>query len=1085
MTVLRTLVFAFIGIAAFTPAASAQTGIVKAGNQPLPGVAVTVRQGDHKIVTSTDESGAYEVRGLEPGPYTIELQLFGFKAAQRKFDSNTGPTPVGWTLELQPRQLAAGPRRPGGPGGGAAAQQALQLNNEIDAASQAAASAPSATASPDSANESFLLNGSISQGLQTRPADFQGGPPGGMMGQGMGPGGQPGFPGQTGAQGPGGPGGGPGGGGFGGGGGGGFGGRGGGGGGGFGGGGGGGFGGRGGPGGQRRGPGGGPGQAFFGNRTNRGRDGIHGSIFFSLQNSALNAKPFSLTGQDTPQAAYAQSRFGLVVGGPLRIKNLIKASNTFFFINYTGTRSRAPYLGAATVPTALERSGNFSQSFVQSPVAIYDPLSGAPFPGNVIPPSRINPAAAGLLSFIPLPNQPGSVQNYQLLTAYPSNSDNLGVRVNQNITKKDRLAVNMNLQNRNGDSQQLYGWTDPTSGFGINTTLTYTRNLGPATISALVLSFNRNRSTTTPYFAYKTDVASALGIRGTSTDPINYGPPNVSFTNFGALSDATAVLSRIQSEGASETLSMVKGTHSLSFGGDFHRNDLNLQTDQNGRGSFTFSGIETSAFNSQGQPIAGTGYDFADFLLGLPQSSSARFGTSSTYFRGNTYSAFAMDDWHARSNLTVNFGLRYEFYGPLAEKYGHIANLDVAPGFTGVTVVTPAQSDGLPASLLKPDRNNFAPRIGIAWKPIKNKTLQIRASFGVFYNGSIYNQIANKLASQPPWAETSTLTTSLTNLLTLQNGLATTPSGKLITNTYAVDPGYRVGYAQTWSYSMQQEFPGAIVVDLGYLGTKGTRLDILRTPNRAAPGSPLTAENRLMINNAENFTYESSDGDSVYQALQVRVFRRFRRGISFQTFYTFAKSIDNSSTFGGAGNTVAQNDLDLRAERGLSSFDQRHTLNLNWMLQSQSKKKLFQNWTLSSGLTYGSGTPLTARVLGNQSDTGGTGSVGSGRAEATGLPVDGSPYFNLGAFTIPVAGTFGNAGRNTIPGPSRISMNASMSRYFSLGERRRLEFQLQTNNLTNTVSITNLNTVVNASNYGLPLAAGAMRTVTATVRFRF
>ncbi|HZS49905.1 MAG TPA: TonB-dependent receptor, partial [Bryobacterales bacterium] len=490
-------------------------------------------------------------------------------------------------------------------------------------------------------------------------------------------------------------------------------------------------------------------------------------------------------------------------------------------------------------------------------------------------------------------------------------------------------------------------------------------------------------------------------------------------------------------------------------------------------------------------------------LLGLPQSSSVRFGDSNTYFRGAVYNTYVSDDWRVRSNLTLNFGVRYEYFTPYTEKYGRIANLDIAPNFTGVAVVTPGgagpYTGRFPDGLIDAAKNNWSPRVGIAWRPFKQRQLLIRTGYGIFYNGSIYSQFASRLASQPPFANTATLNTSLAAVLTLENGFPAAPSTQ-ITNTYAVARNYQPGYAQTWNFSIQQELPHAIIVELGYLGTKGTHLDIQRLPNRAAPGSPLTAEQRRQIGNAVGFLYDSSEGNSIYNALQARMIRRFRGGISMNALYTYSKSIDNASTFGGAGALVAQNDKDLAAERGLSSFDQRHRLNLNFVLSSPvgpnarflrgggTAAKLLQDWTLSGGITAASGTPLTARVLGNQADTGGTGSFGSGRAEATGEPVnaDGG-YFNLAAFTLPPPGQFGNAGRNTIPGPSQYSLNLAIGRTIQLGAetRRRLELRLESQNVTNHVNITNLGTVVNASNYGLPTAAGSMRSLNAVMRFRF
>jgi hypothetical protein len=363
----------------------------------------------------------------------------------------------------------------------------------------------------------------------------------------------------------------------------------------------------------------------------------------------------------------------------------------------------------------------------------------------------------------------------------------------------------------------------------------------------------------------------------------------------------------------------------------------------------------------------------------------------------------------------------------------------------------------------------------------------------------VYNQAATLMAQQPPFANSSTFQTSLANPLTLQNGF-TGSSTTEITNTYAVDRNYKVGYAQTWNFSVQRDLPLSMVAELGYLGTKGTRLDIQGIPNRSAPGSPLTAEQRRQIGNAVGFTFDSSNGDSIYHAAQVRLSRRSRRGIAGNLLYTFSKSIDNASTFGGGGNVVAQDANNLRAERGLSSFDHRHTLRMSYVISSPGSGttssvaakgwhgKLIRNWTLSGAITAQTGSPFTATVLGNRSDAGGTGAVGSSRAEATGLPVEaGTGLFNLLAFMLPPSGQFGNAGRNTIPGPFSFTTDISLGRNFPLGESRRsLDLRMDSTNALNIMNVTaRIGTTVNASNYGLPLATGSMRTMQATLRFRF
>ncbi len=316
-----------------------------------------------------------------------------------------------------------------------------------------------------------------------------------------------------------------------------------------------------------------------------------------------------------------------------------------------------------------------------------------------------------------------------------------------------------------------------------------------------------------------------------------------------------------------------------------------------------------------------------------------------------------------------------------------------------------------------------------------------------------------------------------------------------MTNSWAIDRFYRIPYAQTWNLTIQQDLPHRFVLQAGYLGTKGTRLDTQRLPNRAAPGSQLTAEERRQIGDATGFTFESSDANSIYHAARISLMRRFSRGLSFNADYLFAKSIDDTSTFGGG---VAQNDLDIRAERSLSNFDRRHTLNFRYVVTSpfghnstllaghKTVGKFLQDWSLSGGLTAQSGTPLNPKVAGNLSDSAGTGATGASRPNATGLAVDsGTGYFNTAAFALVPAGLFGNAGRNTIPGPSMVSLNASFGRGFSLGERRNLEFRMDANNVLNNVNISSVGTTLNANTYGLPLAAGAMRSISLTARFRF
>lgn len=1054
----------------------AQSGFVKSANQPIPGATVTATIGTRKVVTTTDPNGHYALSAAAAGECTIDVQMFGFEPATKKSNCAAGEK-IDFTLQLQESPMMQRLARMGGAQGGANQLEA-QLQNEMNAAETAPAAA--APVDGQNSNEAFQVSGSLSQGLaQSAQPDFamifMGGPgmpggPGGGFGGPGGPGGGPGFGGPPGG-GFGGPGGG-------------FGPRG---------------GGRfGGPGGNRR-PGQGRPGAQFGNR--RGPTQVHGMAFMTVSNSAANARPFSITGQEVAQPAYASSRFGFLLGGPLVIPKIVKDTSTFFFLNYTGTRSRQSYSAVETVPTLAERGGDFSQVAGQ----IFAPGTNQTLAGNMIPSSMLNPVSLGLLNYIPLPNQPGLVNNYQYLASPPNNTDNLNGRVMRSIGKKDRLAYHLSYQRRDGDTAQPFGFFDTTSGYGIQTDLMWMHNFTPTTILSSRVDFNRNRSQTTPFFAYGTDIATELGIAGTSSDPVDYGPPNLNFTNYGGLNDGNPVLTRNQGQHVTESVILSRGKHTFTLGAQYGRNDFSTTTQQNGRGTFNFTGLATSQLDSSGFPLQDTGYDFADFLLGLPQSASIQYSPA-MYFTQNTWSGYAVDDWKVGANLTLNLGLRYEFFAPLQEKYGKMANLDIAPGYGNVAVVAPSvagpYSGTFPAGLINPDYRNFAPRVGLAWKvPFIKRSTIVRAGYGIYFNGQAYIPFGLKLAQQPqppglpPFAVSESVNTSPAVPLTIASGLVAV-SPLVITNTFAVDRYYRTPYAQSWNLSIQHDLGRGFFMEVGFLGTKGTRLDVLTLPNEG-PGSPLGSG--LQLGNAAGFTYDSPIGNSTYNALQTHLMRRFRGGLSMNARYTFSKSIDDASSFGGVGGTVAQNWLDLAAERGLSSFDRRHVFNMNWVYTSPFGNpnsrfassgwsgRLLRNWSLSGGVTAETGTPLTARVLGNAVALAQTGGVGSTRADATGEPLASSTgFFNLNAFAVPPVGQFGDAGRNTIPGPNLVALNAAFGRSFQFGDtRRRLEFRVEANNILNHVSYTNFGTVVNSVNYGLPTAAAGMRTLDAVMRFRF
>ena len=769
-----------------------------------------------------------------------------------------------------------------------------------------------------------------------------------------------------------------------------------------------------------------------------------------------------------------------------------------FTVSFSGALNRSGSSMVGSVPTAAERGGDFSQAGATPPV-LYDPLSAAPFPNNAIPATRFNSASAALLEYFPNPMYPGIVQNYGFVITNPSASRSVGVRFNAPLNNKDRLNFNFQRQTSDSKSHQLFGFLDSGSSSGFSFSTGWSHSFAPRLNNSATFSTSRSASQSTPFFANTENIAAELGITGTSQIPLNYGPPSLSFTNFSGLSDGSASESTSRTTTFSDSfIYVVRRKHNFTFGFTYNRLEQNSLGYSNARGSFSFSGLLTSELDAAGQPVKGTGFDFADFLLGFPQTTSVRFG-SSVYPRSWSTSAYVQDDFRATAALTINVGLRYEYFAPYTELRGHLANLDVSPGFTAVQVVTSGQngpySGNLPSSIVRPAPKDFSPRVGVAWRPFKRVNTIIRTGYSIFYSGSSYAQIAGQLDSQPPFTTSAKLTTSVAAPLTLQNGFPSYPN--VLTNSYAIDPNFKIGYAQIWNFSLQHTLPHGLVVDTEYVGTKGTHLGVVENPNRPTNGS--ISQQQLQIANATSFTYQTYGADSIYNAAQVRVTRRLSRSISANSLYTFSKFLDDASSFNGTGGTAVEFLNNRRLERGLDSSDQRHRLSGGFQLSSPVgvrgflrnggwRTGLLKSWNLSATFSAPTGTPLTAYVSGNLANTGGLAAGGNVRAEATGLPIHapGYPYFNLAAFTTPLAGQLGNAGRNTIPGPFRTSLNASMNRAFRFGESRRtLTLTINASNVLNHVVITSFGTTVNSPTYGLPTAASGTRTVSLAMRFAF
>jgi trimeric autotransporter adhesin len=898
-------------------------------------------------------------------------------------------------------------------------------------------------------------------------------------------------------------------------------------------------GGQGGPGGGPGGPGGG-GPMLMRLPHNLNINQPHGMLYVSDDAGALDAKSYSLTGQATPKASYNLPRFGAFVGGPLNIPKIFNGGNKwFFFAGWNGNRGSTPYDAFSTVPTLPERAGDFSAATYKDgrPVQLFNPATGQQFQSNgalnVIDPTLINPSAKALLAFIPLPNLNTATQNFHYVTSGSSTSDSVNFRLIHNFGSGGLPFMNFGGGGSGGggggrrraQNNINFGmnWTRSATTLvnpfpslnggnslqGLNATAGWVYGRGRATNNFRV-TYNHNHVSTTNLYSNVQNVAGEAGIGGVSTDPFNFGLPGISFTSFAGLTDPTPRRELDQTFTFSDTLSWSRGKHNWRFGGDYRRILQSFRSAKNAEGSFVFTGFATSQLASGGAlPAADTGYDFADFLLGLPQQTTLQSGTNSYNFRANAFDVYAQDDFRFRPSLSFNLGLRYEYNGPYTEQHNQIANLAVASGFTAAQVVIPTSAvvpapvngavSSPTASLINPDRNNFAPRIGIAWRPIKQTV--VRAGYGINYNLAQYSNIIQNFAFQPPFAITSTNISTPVNLLTLQNGFPGT-SGS-VTNNVAVDPNYRLGYVQIWNLDIQRQLPSGVVLNLDYNGSKGTRLDV---------------ERAITIAGVQPFIYESSAANSVFHSGSIRLRRRMAHGVAISGTYAYSKSIDDASSIGGGATVVAQNPFNIAGDRGLSSFDQRHKFTGNWIyelpfgenhrfVQRGPLSHILDGWQWSGDFTIGSGLYFTPRVLGNSLDIG-RGVSGSLRANVTGAPISvSSPttleWFNTAAFCSPASSigantpasgstcanpsgsSFGDAGRNIIVGPGQVTFDMNLSKTITVKESRALELRIQGANIFNTAHFTGLNTIVNSLTFGQITSVGNMRRITMLARFRF
>ena len=843
------------------------------------------------------------------------------------------------------------------------------------------------------------------------------------------------------------------------------------------------------------------------------------SFYDRYANSAFDARPYSITGNEFPKVSDYDERFGANIGGPLKIPHLYDGSNkTFFFANYQHETQKVGVSTFSTVPTLAERSGNFCGLGI----ALYDPYSNLAGPraplGNGCQIPTINSASQALLAYIPLPNVAGqTAQNFLLQATTPHGTDGFNIHLLHTFNAKFNINVGYNFNSSRQDTLGTFPdirGRQTTRSQSVDLGLTH--NWSPKLIENMHLNWSRNRSQALSDNSFLNNIAGDLGIAGTATDPIDYGLPGIQFSSITGLNDPVPSRTRNQTLRLSDAWTWIRNRHTLALGGEVRRIQLNTASNPNPRGQFRFTGVMTTQLNARGdpavalRPLTESYYEFADFLLGLPYNTAVQFGDPNTYFRSWGFIGYGQDDFRVNKRFTVQYGVRYQAQTPPIELNNHIANLDLNPTATAVAVVTPNETGAFsgiyPRALIRGDYNEWAPRVGFAWDPgIKPRTI-VRGGYSIFYNQSIYNSLAQKyLAYQPPFDQSLNLFTSAGQVLTLERGFPELIAGNRILNTAGVSPFYRPGYAQIWMLGTETSFSQNWLLDLTYTGSKGTELDLLRAPNRAPLGtSQLRTQTELQIPYATSFYYDQSGANSIYNALQVRAVHRFTHGVSFQGAYTYSKSIDNASSMGGTGGIVVQQDGNFAAERGLSSFDMRHQLRFtstyelplgerNRWANHGWKEKALGNLRLMNNITWHTGTPLTAYLGGSASNNSGTGSNFSERANQVANPnfgtCGGSPleFFHTAAFATPPAGEYGDEHRGAIEGPCQFSWNLSVAKSVRFGAEQRHTFNAswEIQNLTNTPPFSGVGATLGSITFGRITSAGSMRTMDIMVRFNF
>ena len=804
-----------------------------------------------------------------------------------------------------------------------------------------------------------------------------------------------------------------------------------------------------------------------------GGNQFHGTAYEFFRNALFDARNYFAPSL-APAPQDQRNQFGGSLGGPV-VRN-----RTFFFVDYQGTRDNTGVTQVTNVPTLAERTGNFSQSGL---IAI-DPYTGQPFANNQIPAAYIDPVGQAIAALYPAPNRDVPNQNFVSSPDTRERDDQFDVRVDHMLTPSSQLAFHYSF----GDESLFEPFTGPSfpllPGYGDNVPsraqnvmLAETHVFTPTLINELRGAFDR-----VSLGVYQQDIGQnlngAVGLPELSSNPRDYGLSSISVTGFSPLGDednnpqhGTTNVYQV-----TDNLTYVHGRHLAKFGFDVRILQQNAYRDIESRGFIDFTGL-----------ILGNALE--ELLLGLPTDSGGATLDNPEHLRTHSYNFFANDNWRVRPNLTLILGLRYEYNSPGVDAQNH-ANLYNEATQTLVPVAT----NGLPRGGYLPDYNNFAPRVGLAWMPHGSRTV-VRTGYGIYYDQSSLAPGEGLYFSPPYFNFNVYYPLSATQPLLLDNPFPSNFPVPTPPSALAFQRNLHTPYMQQWNFNIERSLGGSRMIEVGYVGSKGTDLIGARDINQPPP-TPAETYVRPVQDFGEIDLLESNR-NSIYNSLQARFEQRLNFGLSLLASYTWSKSIDNDSSFFSSDGdpNFPQDSYDLRAERGLSNFDVRQRFvasyaydlpfgrGRTWLNNGGWVSRALGGWQSFGILQFQSGQPFTVSLLADDDNSNtGIDDLGFGandRPNVVGNPRLPNPtaaeWFNTAAFVIPPYGTFGNSGRNTVEGPGMATVDLSLVKNTAIREHTTLQIRFETFNVLNHTNFGLPDNFIGSPTFGQILSAGNPR----------